>query len=77
MTRRKLYEKTYKTNLPYYCLYHPSPCRKLLYLLFFPLPLLSRFGPEKVPGFVHIFFRELFCNSFLVLPLTRIKSNTD
>ena len=38
MTRRKLYEKTYKTNLPYDCLYHPSPCRKLLYLLFFPLP---------------------------------------
>ena len=22
---------------------------------------MSRFGPEKVPGFVHNFFRELFC----------------
>ena len=24
---------------------------------------MSRFGPEKVPDFVHYFFRELFCNS--------------
>ena len=24
---------------------------------------MSRFGLKKVPGFVHIFFRELFCNS--------------
>ena len=23
---------------------------------------MSRFGPEKVPGFVHRFFRELFYN---------------
>ena len=28
-----------------------------------PEPFLSRFGREKVPGFVHDFFRELFCNS--------------
>jgi len=27
---------------------------------------LSRFGPEKVPGFVHNFFRELFCNSLFL-----------
>ncbi len=31
-----------------------------------PETFLSRFGPEKVPGFVHIFFRELFCNSPLL-----------
>ena len=24
---------------------------------------MSRFGREKVPGFVHDFFKELFCNS--------------
>ena len=24
---------------------------------------MSRFGPEKVPGFVHDFFREPFCSS--------------
>ena len=30
-----------------------------------PEPFLSRFGREKVPGFVHDFFRELFCNSLI------------
>lgn len=28
-----------------------------------PGTLLSHFGPEKVPGFVHYFFMGLFCNS--------------
>ena len=31
-----------------------------------PGTLLSHFGPEKVPGFVHCFYRELFCNSPLL-----------
>ena len=29
---------------------------------------MSRFGPEKVPGFVYYFFMKLFCNSLLEDP---------